>query len=75
MVITEITAENLDWINQERKKRKINKPPLRLSLKSYNYIKENFYGTLSQQDYILVFFEKFKQLTNPQTKNQIIELW
>ncbi len=68
MVITEITAENLDWINQERKKRKISPP---LTLKSYTYIKKSFYGTLNQQDYILVSFEKFKQLTNP----QIIELW
>jgi hypothetical protein len=73
MVITEITAENLDWINQERKKRQINYPPL--SLKSYNYIKENFFGTPKHGDYMVVSFEKFKQLTNPQTKNQIIELW
>jgi hypothetical protein len=73
MVVMEITAENLDWINQERKKRKINNPAL--TLKSYKYIKEDFYGIISQQDCILVSFKKFKQLTNPQTKNQIIELW
>ena len=73
MVVMEITAENLGWINQERKKRKINYPPLKL--KDYKYITEQFYGTLNYEFYMVVSFKKFKQLTNPQTKNQIIELW
>lgn len=71
MVVTKITSENLDWINQERIKRGINRP--KLYLHDFEYLADNFYGASHEHE--LVSFEKFKQLTNPQTKNQIIELW
>jgi hypothetical protein len=71
MVVTLITKDIIDWINQERLKLKIFS---KISILDYCYIGTDFYG-YSLNSYTvekIVSFEEFQQIVNKQI---IVDLW
>ena len=58
MKITEITRENINWINEQRNLLNIGS----LALPDYKYVKINLYGVVNNlyNQYEIVSFEEFK---------------